>query len=169
MQIFCVFLAFVFQRVGIFTPVLWYDFCADFGALIFAQIFCADFCAQIFAQIFGAQCADSSADFCADFPQIYLQGFGASQMGVPESRKNAHKICRIIRGVPTACAGRGPHSISAALSRRHVTEHPPNASSQKECANVITAPWGPKAYFRLLQDFSIMKIREKNALRHTNL
>ena len=40
----------------------WYDVCADFGALIyaqiFAQIFCADFCAQIFAQIFGARCAD---------------------------------------------------------------------------------------------------------------
>ena len=85
----------------------WYNFCADFGALIyaqiFAQIFCADFRAQIFAQIFGAQCAD----FSADFPQIFLRSFGALKIGVPESRKNAHKICGKICGVPTACPGDG--------------------------------------------------------------
>ena len=52
----------------------WYNFCADFGALIYAQIFCADFCAQIFAQIFGAQ--------CADFPLIFAQIFRRFFFGV---------------------------------------------------------------------------------------
>ena len=85
----------------------WTDLCADFGADFLRRFLCADFCAQIF----GAQCVDFSADFCTDFPRIFLRGFGALKIGVLESRKNVHKIIGKICGVPTACPGSGPYSI----------------------------------------------------------
>ena len=82
--------------------------CADFGALISAQIFAQIFfAAQISAEIFGVQCADFSADFCADFPAEFSSGFWRNK-SVPEPRKNVHKICGKICGVPIACPGRGP-------------------------------------------------------------
>ena len=57
----------------------WYDFCADFGVLIFAQIFaqifCADFCVQIFALIFAQI-------FAQIFRQVFAQIFRRFVFGV---------------------------------------------------------------------------------------
>ena len=65
----------------------WYNYCADFGALIVAQIStCVEFYAQKFAQIFGAQCADHCTDYCADFLQIFLPHFGAFKINYRSSR-----------------------------------------------------------------------------------
>ena len=104
-------------------------FCAQ---TLVRRFLCADCCVQIF----GVQ--------CADFPQIFLRRFGASEIGVPESRKIAHKISRKICCVPTACPGRGPYSISAALTRRHVTQQPPSACNQGERMRVHHSSLGPK-------------------------
>ena len=75
-------------------------------------------------------------DFRADFPQIFLRrfNFGISKKGVPESRKNAQKIC----GVPMALPGRGTpfhlcfieltacHTIAARPTHsRRACERPP--------------------------------------------
>ena len=117
------FLASIFQKTECSNRF----FAQIFGAQIFAQIF-----APIFAQIFGAQifcadfcsdfwCADFCADFRADFPQIFLRRFGALKIGVPESRKNAQKICGKIFGVPMALPGGYP--IPSLLSRADSTSH----------------------------------------------
>ena len=54
-----------------FHTGFWYNLCAAFGALIyaqiFAQIFCTDSCAQIFAQILVLN--------AQSFPLIFLQIF----------------------------------------------------------------------------------------------
>ena len=107
----CFFLAFIFQRDGICTPVF------DKFALIVVRRFMRRFLRRFIAQISVRrflrrflvlnQCADVSADFCADFPQIFLRSFGTLKIGVSESRKNAHKICGKICGIPTACPGEG--------------------------------------------------------------
>ena len=101
---FCVFSAFTLQGEEIITPIFGTVFCADFGALIyaqiFAQIFCADFLRRFLRRFFvrGAQI----------LAQIFLRRFGASKIGVPESRKNARKICGKICCVPRACPRTGP-------------------------------------------------------------
>ena len=91
----------------------WYNFCADIGALIYAQIFATDFCLQ-FVQILGAQCADFCADFSADFSST----FWFFKIGVPESRKMRTK---------SAAASQRPVREGslfhpAALRRWHVTQ-----------------------------------------------
>ena len=169
----CFVLAFIFQRDGIFTPVIGTIF-----ALILVRWFMRNFLRRFFAQIFMRRfsCADFwcamrrfFAYFRADFPQIFLRGFGALKIGVPESRKNADKICRksaasqrpVPGGVPT------PSPLPWADGKSHNSRL---VQAIKERARVpITAPWGPKACFRLFQDFLKMKICEKSALRPTSL
>ena len=50
--------------------------------------------------------------------------------GVPESRRNAHKVCRQICGVTVAFPGWVPYFSSAFLSTQHVTvtQSPPGSS-----------------------------------------
>ena len=103
----CFFLAFIFQRDGNLHTGFWYNFCADFGALICAQIFLRRFCAQILRRFSLRRFLVLNTDFCADFPHIFLWSSGVLKIGVPESRKNAHKICGKICGVPTACPEEG--------------------------------------------------------------
>ena len=56
--------------------------------------------------------------YSADFPST----FWCFKIGVPESSKNEHKICGNICNVPMALLGWVPYSISALLSRQHVTQ-----------------------------------------------
>ena len=163
---FCLFfLASIFQKTECSNRF----FVQIFGAQIFAQIF-----APIFAQIFGVQifcadffsdfwCADFCADFRADFPQIFLRRFGALKIGVPESRKNAQKICGKICGVPMALPGGVPHSISAFSSRQHVTQSPPGPRTQGEHVSAHRGIFGPKGMLgfapRFFKNKNLRKIR----------
>ena len=106
---------------GMFKPV----FCADF----WCADFCADFCAHLYADFW---CADLCADFRADF--------GALKIGVPESCKNAQKICGKICGVPMAMPRGVAHSVSAFSSRQHVAQSPPGRPtySRRACER---PPW----------------------------
>ena len=61
--------------------------CSSFCADVLGADFCTEFCC---------------ADLCADSPQIFLRRFGTLKPGVPETRKNAHKICSKLSGVPMA-------------------------------------------------------------------
>ena len=119
---FCFLLAFIFQGEEIITPIFGTVFCADFGALIyeqiFARIFCADFVCRFLRRFFVCNVQILAQILAQIFAQTFLRRSGASEIGVPESRKNARKIC----GKTRACPERGPYSSSAALSRRHVTQ-----------------------------------------------
>ena len=79
-------------------------------------------------------------------------------MGVPESRKNAHKFCRKVCGVPMSLPGWVPYSISAFSSRQHVTQSPPGgARTQGEHVSVHRSISGPKGILALLQDLFKIK------------
>ena len=90
-----------------FKPV----FCADFWCAKICADFCAHFCADFwsadFAQIMQILGAQIFAAFRADFPQIFVRRFGVLKIGVPESRKNAQKICGKNLWRPMALPGRG--------------------------------------------------------------
>ena len=63
------------------------------------------------------------------FACMFCAVFGAKRkVGVPESRNNAHKICRNIYDVTMALPGWVPYSSSAFLSRQHVTQSSPGPS-----------------------------------------
>ena len=96
---FVFFLAFIFQREEIITPIFDTVFCTDFGVLIYAQVFvqiyCADFVrrflrrffvrnAQILAQIF----AQVSADFSGAFWQLKNRCSRVTQKCAQNLRKN---------------------------------------------------------------------------------
>ena len=137
---FFFFSGFYLPENGMFKPVFcaafWCaDFCADFCAHFCADFRCADFCADFCAEFW---CTDFCADFRSDFPQIFLRRFGALKIGVPESRKNAQKICGKICGVSMALQGRGfpiPSLLLEQTARdtiaarptysRRACEHPP--------------------------------------------
>ena len=108
-----------------FKPV----FCAD----VWCADFCADFCAHVYVDFW---CAAFCADFCADFTQIFLRRFGASKIGVPESRKSAEK----------SAASQWPwvpYSISTFLSRQHVTQSPPGQGEHVSIHCGIFLAWPP--------------------------
>ena len=106
-------------------------------------------------------CADFCAHFRADFPQIFLRSFGACKIGVPESRKNAQKMRRKIRGVRMALLRGAPHSLSAFSSRQHVTQPPLGRNTQGEHVSVHCDIFGLKCMLAFAPRFFKNKNREK--------
>ena len=142
MQTSLCFSGFHLQRDGMFKSIscalIFVHICSTqiFSTQIFAHFFGQIFCArvQIFLQIFGAQI------FC----RLFLDVLVLNKIGVPESRKNALKLCRKIRGVPMALPGWVPYSSSSFLSRQQVTQSQPGPSTQGECVRVCRGIFGPK-------------------------
>ena len=148
----CFFAGFHLPERQHFSPIL---------GTIFALILVCWILRSFFMQILhNFLCADFYTDFWCTMPDYcayLLRRFSAlalKKKGVPESRKNLHKICGKICGIPTASLQRDPYSISAALSRQHVTQYPPTPSTQGEHVSVHYGTLGPKACSRLLQDIS---------------
>ena len=106
----------------IITPIVGTVFCADFGALIYAQIL-----RRFFAQIL---CADFVGRFFVRNAQIFAQIFRRFFFGILVLQKQvfqSHAKIRAKSAEKSAASqgpvpGRGPYSIFAALSRRHVTQ-----------------------------------------------
>ena len=102
-------LTYIFQKdKKTITLILGTVFYADFGAQIFAQIFCADFVRRFLRRFFVRDAQIIVQIFAQIFHRFFLRRSGASKIGVPESRKNARKICGKICCVPRACPGKGP-------------------------------------------------------------
>ena len=116
--------------------------------------FCADFCEDFWR-----------ADFCTDFRCTDYSMFWCFKIGVPESRKNEHKICKTC-GIPMALPVWVPYSLSTFLSRQHVTQSPSDRSPQGEHVSVHRGILGPQGMLAFA--FKI-KICEESALRTTSL
>ena len=106
------FLASIFQANGMFKPV----FCADFLVRRFLR--------PIFTQTFGSQI------FVLIFRRFFFNILALAKIGVPESRKNAQKICGKICGVRMAPLGGGTpfHVRFLEQTARHTTAARPTYS-----------------------------------------
>ena len=123
-------------------------------------VFCADsWCADF--------CADSYADFwCADFSSTFWRLKNRySRVTQKMRRKSAEKSA----ASTWPCSGGVPHSISAFLSRQHVTQSPLGRRTQGEHVRVHRDIFGLKGMLAFAPRFFKNKNQRKSALRTTSL